>query len=250
MDHTQINAQLNPLLATLKRMLRERGITYRELASGLGVSEATIKRAFSTASFSLQRLLQICDYADLTLAELAQSAETPVVADELTEELEQRLVDDPELLLVLFLLLNDYTATMIVEEYSLAPLTLQRLLYQLDRMGLIDQTPGNQVRLKVARGLRWRAGGPIRRFFDLQVREEFLRAQFDQPGDQFNFLSGMLSESSVLLLRRRLAALAVEFEQLSKADGLLPVDKRHGFSLMVASRNWTFSLFDRFKRLR
>ncbi|HAC33230.1 MAG TPA: transcriptional regulator, partial [Gammaproteobacteria bacterium] len=84
MDHTQINAQLNPLLATLKRMLRERGITYRELASGLGVSEATIKRAFSTASFSLQRLLQICDYADLTLAELAQSAETPVVADELT----------------------------------------------------------------------------------------------------------------------------------------------------------------------
>lgn len=248
MDHTQINPQLGPLVNTLRIVLKERGITYRELAVRLGVSEATIKRTFSRASFSLQRLLEICDHAGLTLAELAQRAQMPAAPDELTEEQEQRLVEEPELLLVLFLLLNDYTPGMIVEEYRLDSLSLQRLLYQLDRLGLVDQMPGNHVRLKTARGIRWLVGGPIRRFFDRQVREEFLHAGFDQQGDQFNFLSGMLAESSVELLHRRLASLAAEFEQLLQADGLLPVDKRHGFSLMLASRNWTFSLFDRYKR--
>ncbi|QKQ27496.1 hypothetical protein [Candidatus Reidiella endopervernicosa] len=40
-------SQTNALLATLKRALRMRGITYRQLAETLEMSEASIKRLFS-----------------------------------------------------------------------------------------------------------------------------------------------------------------------------------------------------------
>ena len=54
-------SELDQLIATLKRQLKARGMTYRDLAGELGLSEASVKRLFASGSFSLERLLQIRD---------------------------------------------------------------------------------------------------------------------------------------------------------------------------------------------
>ena len=147
-----------------------------------------------------------------------------------------------------FLLLNDYTAAMISKEYELSELQTQQYLYRLDRMKLLDLLPNNRTRLRVSRQIQWQEKGPVRRFFDTHIREEFLQADFDGTGDQLNFLSGMLTDASVQLLQRRLVSLVAEFNGLLKEDGNQPITNRHGFSLLLANRNWTFSLFDQYKR--
>ena len=58
------------LLRAIKSALRMRGLTYRDLARLLEVSEPTVKRDLSKGRFSLRRLDQICAALGLTLADL------------------------------------------------------------------------------------------------------------------------------------------------------------------------------------
>lgn len=67
------------LLNGIKRALRARKVTYRELAKSIGVSEATVKRDLSRGSFSLLRLDEICSSLGLTLSDLTQRPEAAEV---------------------------------------------------------------------------------------------------------------------------------------------------------------------------
>ena len=62
------------IIAVLKRSLKARGTTYRDLARAVGLSEASIKRIFAQETFSLARLEQICTALGLSIAEVAGMA--------------------------------------------------------------------------------------------------------------------------------------------------------------------------------
>ncbi len=83
-------------------------VTYRELARSIGVSEATVKRDLSRGQFSLVRLDQICSSLNLTLSDLTQRPEAAEVITELSEAQERALAGDPKVLLVTYLLVNDW----------------------------------------------------------------------------------------------------------------------------------------------
>ncbi|MDF3035307.1 MAG: domain S-box protein [Paucimonas sp.] len=67
-------SEIRQLLATLKRLLKREGKTYRDVAEALGVSEPSVKRLFASGRFSLERLVQVCDYLGFTLNDLVQEA--------------------------------------------------------------------------------------------------------------------------------------------------------------------------------
>ena len=96
------------LLNGIKGALRARKVTYRELAQSIGVSEATIKRDLSRGGFSLLRLDEICSSLGLTLNDLTQRPEAAEVITELSDSQERALVSDPKVLLVTYLLVNDW----------------------------------------------------------------------------------------------------------------------------------------------
>ena len=96
------------LLSGIKAALRARQLTYRDLSHSIGVSEATVKRDLSRGNFSLLRLDQICSSLGLTLNDLTQRPETADVITELTESQERALISDPKVLLVTYLLVNDW----------------------------------------------------------------------------------------------------------------------------------------------
>ena len=58
------------IISTLKKQLRRSGVTYRELAIHLGLSESTIKQMFSSGNVSLKRLEAICDILKIEMGEL------------------------------------------------------------------------------------------------------------------------------------------------------------------------------------
>ena len=47
---------MSPLISTLKRVLKTRGVTYADLAERIALSEASVKRLFSQGTFTLERL--------------------------------------------------------------------------------------------------------------------------------------------------------------------------------------------------
>ncbi len=241
--------QVSELISTLKQLLREQQITYRQLAQRLELSEASIKRLFSEQSFSLERFAQICEVAGVDIAGLTQLAdERRQKVVQLTREQEKELAGDLRLLLVTNSLLNHWTFNDIIQTYRISEHECIQLMARLDRMRLIQLLPGNRVKLNVDRKFSWLAGGPIETFFARQVQGEFLNAGFSKPGELRVFINGMLSRKSNRELQDKMRALAAEFDEMHKRDASLPTNERYGSSLLLAIRPWELKAFDDLRR--
>src|SRR5690348_5974335 len=62
------------IIDVLKRTLKNRGLTYRDLAKKVGLSEASVKRVFAEETFTLQRLEKVCSAVGITMSELVRMA--------------------------------------------------------------------------------------------------------------------------------------------------------------------------------
>lgn len=229
------------IVDALKKALKSRGKTYRDVASTLGLSEASVKRLFSERSFTLDRLERICQEVDLGFADLVRLAESesPAVR-ELTEEQETELVSDTKLLLVAVLLVAGWTYDDIYRQYEFSEPELVRHLTRLDRLDLIELQPNNRVRLRFANDFAWRRNGPIEQYFTRHIKGAFLRSRFAGENEALLFTYGVLSSRSNAIIQRRLQQVASEFNELHREDLRLPLHEREGSSMILAIRPWNF----------
>ena len=242
-------SQPHELISALKSHLRRLGIAYAEVARRLDVSESTIKRQFASGNFTLTRLGEICEIGGLEIGDLAALAdEQRRHVEELDETVERTLVDDPKLLLLSFLLLNDWQVEDILRSYHIEELEAVQLLARLDRLKILDLMPGNRVRMRLSRRFNWRANGPIQRFFEHEVQSEFFSSRFNRPGELRLVLHGMLSDQSLQVLHQRMARLAEDFESRAREDRSLAIGQRQGTSAVLAIRPWSLSIFDQLRR--
>lgn len=232
-------ANADQLIHALKKVLKSRGKTYADLASGLSLSEASIKRLFSEKTFTVQRLDEICRLLEIDLYELARIARgESESALEMTVAQEEVLAADRRLLGVFWLLLNNWQLPELLARYELTEPEAIRLLVKLDRAKLIELLPGNRIRLRVSRSVRHRADGPIRRRHGEAMVNDFLRVRFDEHGGAFRFEVGELSAASALVLRRRIDRLVAEMQELSQLDINLPPAQRKLYGLALGIRPW------------
>src|SRR5262245_4742004 len=104
------------IVGELKRVLRERRITYATVAKRMSVSEASVKRWFSTGDFSLERIDRICDLAGIEMSGLIDSMREHIhPTNQLTLAQEQEVVADPKLFLITWLVLNRWQFPEIVK---------------------------------------------------------------------------------------------------------------------------------------
>lgn len=233
----------------LKRLLKARGRTYAQAAAVLELSEASVKRLFSRAELSLDRLERLCNWVDVDLAELVElSQSVQPLLTELSPRQEHELLRDPALLLTAFLVLNRWKEAEILETFRFTKPELTRLWVRLERIGLIELLPFDRIRLRTARNFGWRKDGPIQRHFSERVLPEFLNTRFNQPGEHMRFVGGMLSRKSILTLHQSMETLARQLDALVAADLSLPIAERHGVSLFLGLRPWEFSEFTHLRR--
>jgi DNA-binding Xre family transcriptional regulator len=237
------------LIDALKRLLRGQGMTYRELAARLKMSEAAVKRMFSLRAMSLQRLEQICDVLDIGLADLAaESARGKDSMAQLSEAQERALVSEPALLLALFLSLNRWKQADVLAQFSFTEPQWTGLLVKLDRLGIIELLPGNRARALTARNFRWRRNGPMELYFREKLLGDYFADAFDGEQDGLFLLSGSLSVDGVRQMRQRLEEVVKEFDALLVRDATLSAKERIGVSLVLAQKPWLLQLFQGYRR--
>ncbi len=241
--------QATVLIDVIKKGLRERGLTYARVAEALGLSESSVKRVFSQENLSLDRLEQICAVMDLEITDLfdlTRAAEKRIT--ELTEEQEEVLVSDPKVLLIAILAINHWTVPFILEKYRFSESELVALLVRLDRLGIIELLPGNRIKVRLAHNFSWRKGGPIQRFFESRVQEQFFKSSFLGKGELRITLQGALSAKSNELLQQRMRKIAEEFDSLVGEDRSLDHAMREGMTMVMAIRPWELGLFAELRR--
>jgi len=243
-------SQIGPLVNTLKRELKSRGVTYADVAEHLQLSQSSIKRSFSTASMTLERLEQVCQFVDLEISDLVQRmTESRQRIAMLNEEQEAEVVEDPKLLLAALSVLNNLTYEDILATYTLDEHELVQLFATLDRLKIIELLPHNRLRVIVASDFRWIPDGPIAQYFRKNVQPGFMDCNFNGPGEKFEFRSGMLSRAANATLLKKIDRLVAEFNDLHGEDMALPLQERYGSSLLVAFRPWEFEFFREKRRV-
>jgi len=235
-------SQTHQWIDTIKRCLKARRLTYRDVAKALDLSEASVKRLFSEHSFSIQRLEQICRLMDMSFSDLArlndlkyQERQTTLSASQ-----EAALAEDAILLSYFYLLLKGWRVTRIAQRFALEEPRQIRLLARLDRLGLIELQPGNRVRLLTARRIQWRRDGPVRRLYEREVKQAFLHDSFSENTAHFGFESAELAPESARLIQRRLTRVTRAFDEMAELDVNLEPTGKRGYGLMVALRPWAY----------
>ena len=242
-------AQLPAVIATLKQALKAEHLTYADVARGLDMSEANVKRMFASERFSLERLEAICRLVHMELTDLFQLVEASRKRiTRLTEEQERELVADTRLLLVAVSVRNRLSFEEIIHNYLISETECIRYLAKLDRLRIIDLLPQNRIKLRIDENFSWRSDGPIERFFEREVQSQFLKSGFRSAGSMRVFLTGLLSERSYEALSGKLRALGKEFTELHRQDSDLPLGKRRNIGLLLALREWEVAVFRPFKR--
>lgn len=237
-------AQINSLLATLKKALKAHGLTYAEVATNLGITEASVKRLFSEQSVSLQRLEQICQIMELEISDLVQMMnEQQPRLQHLTVAQEEEITKDLVLLLITVSVLNRWTLPDIISFYKLSEADCIQKLARLDKLKIIELLPKNKIKILVATNFSWLDNGPIQRFFQEKIAQEYFKTEFKNDDECLIVLNGMLSQQSNGEFQRKIKKLAREFDDLNNDDAALPLNQRNGVTVVMAVRNWRYGLF-------
>ncbi|WP_111978599.1 helix-turn-helix domain-containing protein [Algibacillus agarilyticus] len=242
-------SQISQVTSTLKQLLRQQQITYKAVASHLMMSEANVKRIFSSQSFTLDKLEAIAELVGMSLTELFILVdEQRTQLSQLTHEQEKELVADPQLLLVAVCVRDGWTFSDIIKHYDLDEFACTRLLAKLDRLNIIELQVNNRYKVLIAQDFKWIPHGPLERFITQDVIQHFLLSNFSDEQSYRFYLRGSYSEQSLYLLKRKLQQLTYEAGQLNEQDSHLPLNQRQHFGLLTAMRPWELSLFQNMRR--
>ncbi|MDM0114988.1 helix-turn-helix transcriptional regulator [Variovorax sp. J22R133] len=237
------------LLSTIKRQLKSQGLTYRDVARALDLSEPSVKRLFASERLTVERLAQISELLGFTMAELLQEAGASLPRlSTMTLEQEQQLVSDIHLLLVAVCVFNHWTVMEIVVAYRMTKAECLKRVLVLDRMGVIDLLPGDRIRLRVARDFDWLPDGPIRHFFLTQGLGSFLDCRFERPGESLDFAHGMLTGPAQAEFQVELRRLRVRLAALHQESAGAPLSQKRGTGVLLATREWEPAVFAKLRR--
>jgi transcriptional regulator with XRE-family HTH domain len=241
--------EIAQLVATLKRQLKAQGMTYRDVARALDLSEASVKRLFAGGRFTVERVAQIARLLGFTLAELLQEAAASAPRlQTLTRAQEAQLVSDPKLLLVAVSAFNHWTLADMVATYRISKADCIKRLLVLDRMGILQLLPGDRIRLLAASNFDWLPDGPIRQYFLKQAMGEFLDSRFDQPDESIDFAHGMLTQAAHAEMQAEVARLRARLHTLHEESAAAPRHAKRGIGMLVAMRNWEPRSFAELRR--
>ncbi len=242
-------SQTKLIIDTLKRELRKQGINYRQVAQQLGLSEASVKRLFAEHSFSLDRLSKVCELLNLEISDLVHAMEkNRELTQQLTLEQEIELVSDIKLMLMAHHLVNSITFEEIISDYEISRTEGIQLLAKLDRMKIIELLPGNRVKLKIAKDFKVISGGPIQRYYEQKIEQEFFRSSFTGNDEYRVFAAGFISRGGNEEIIRKMRQLARDAHQIMQESEDRPLDQRIGCSFVMAIRPWELGVFSELRR--
>jgi len=222
----------------LRSHLKNRGISYSELAFGLNVAEGTIKRIFTKNDCSTERLDEIAQYLDIHLVDLFQK--TPPnkhLIDQLSYENEEHLARHKKLLMLAICVMDFWPFKDMLKYLTMGRDECIALLKELERMGFIEMNEKFNYRLLLTRNFSWLNNGPITQLVK-SMSQDYFDHPFDTPGDFLKIVHVRVSPYVRTLLKGKLEEVLQQYIDQVALDAHLPLDERPPLSICVAVRSW------------
>lgn len=166
--------------STLKRLLKKQNGSYSDLARILNLSVPAVKRFMNRGEISVERLESIVSWFGLSLIEFLQIAQnTTFNTFEFSQDQEAALSKNPQALYILLLIGAGYPSGQLAKASGLSKSSIEQSLLLLDKIGLIEFSTGDKVRVLARGPFKMLKTGPLRQ----RVYPNFLKQ-----------LAGLISE--------------------------------------------------------
>ena len=238
------------IIQTLKKTLKSHGIKYADVAKHLNISESSIKRQFTQGDISISRLEKILLLVNLDISDLLELVHLESMQlEQLTVTQEKKIVSNTKLLLITISVMNNLSFNDIYQLYDLEESELIKLLLQLEKINLISLKPGNKIKTLVSRTFQWQKNGPIQRYFENHIQDDFFDCQFINAGELRIVINGMVTNSSNQTIHKKMQQLAQNFNDLAYKDQNIGLQSRYGTTLVIALRPWELPEFAQYRRI-
>lgn len=145
------------LFRVLKTILKERKITYQELAKDLSFSVSTLKGIFHTKDISLHRLLEICQALQLPLEELVQMAARQKENEFIfTPEQDEFFAGHPgHYYFFREIFFEKKNLLQMEKEFGLKQKSIFRYLLDLEKIGILELDVFNKIKFHLSGRQKW-----------------------------------------------------------------------------------------------
>lgn len=141
--------EFKALLGVLKGLLKDRGITYRDLAKKLNLSESGVKKILSSDDCSFQRLVDIANVLGVKISDLLYEVEHQEMKSvQFTPKQQQVFLKDKDLFnFFIKLVIERMPVEDIQAESKLTKAQTFKYLKSLDDLSLIRLLPENKIKV-------------------------------------------------------------------------------------------------------
>ena len=90
--------------------------------------------------------------------------------------------------------------------------------------------------------------GPIEKLFREKVEQDFFNSQFDKDSERLIVLNGVLSSAANAEMQSKMEKMAHEFNEIIQRESKVPMASKYGNTMVIALRQWRYSLFESYAR--
>lgn len=221
------------MIQVLKELLRERGLSYQNLAEALGMSESGVKKLMTGKDISFSRLEKICKVCEISLLEVVTKANQEKISDVfLSSEQEQFLLKNPKIFNFYWKLrVDQISRSEFHKKYKVELSTTQKWLTGLEKIGLLKVTNKGQVEFTHQGLIRWNSDSPLVKYLHSRWSPQVIERAIEKT-DAFNFinLSGLyLDQGAAQDLRKDLLEIFERYSKLSQSYKSQRSSSRIGF---------------------
>jgi DNA-binding Xre family transcriptional regulator len=208
--------EFQTIVTALKKILKDRKISYADLAKRLHLSESGTKKIFAGSDCSFTRLSQICRVLGFKMSDLLNEvdrAESNAVR--FTPEQQKYFLNDMKAFrFFVKLVVERQNLEKVRDELGLNERETFALLKKLDGIRVLQLHPGNKIKLPPLRLVKNFGEGPllekVYRDWGRQIVDELAHPRFQKDG-QFIVRTLSMKESTYKELLSRLLELEAEF---------------------------------------
>lgn len=244
------------LLEQLKKIIRTKKWNYAKLAKTVNLSEPTIKRIFQGVPCNISHLLAICDAVEISFLDLLQLAtEAEPQKTFLTGDQERFFVKNFDCYAFLFALYykTDGTLKEIQRKWGLSDKESFTYLRQLEKLGLLELLPENEIQWKIKGQLNVSENGPILKsgYFEEEAHEMLsnIYKRWDDQQNVIHFAGFQLSTSNFKKFKQELRELNEKYYTIGARDEyMVPPTEKKFYGLVFALGPYSFDLHKYFEK--
>lgn len=238
------NIRTQNVIRAVKQALAERGLTYKDLAYRMGMSESGIKKVMGGQDISLYRLEQICDLCEISFIEVLQSAHQDKISDVfLSFEQEQFLLRNPKIFRFYWKIrIDQMSQADFRKTYRVSITETQRWVASLEKVGLLKVGKRGQVEFTHRGLIRWNPESALVKYLNSIWGPKIVaRANEKSNSASFINLAGLyLNESAAGELKKDLLEV---FDRYSKISvGLKPQKAAQQIGFLAAFTTFDFDI--------